>query len=270
MINRSAWDQYARERRSDDSAHMGFCWSQFPGVGPQEELFGGIAGKVFLEVGCGSGRQLALLVSKGANGIGIDVSPEQIERARSRWQRHSKGIQFIVGDASDISSYIAEASIDVAYSVFGAIGLSDPERTFRQIRTCLRPNGRLLFSIRHPRWDLATVGEDPFSSDYGSGPNPWGRRVVQFKISADESEPVVRYQYPVQVWERMVGSSGLVVDDVLELLAPLDEVLTFHPCLLPKSVRSLMAHTPTTLLMVSRVSSADLHSVSGRVNYDPD
>src|SRR4051812_1414901 len=53
--------------------------------GPNESVLGPVAGRRVLELGSGSGSNLAHLVTLGATGQGVDIAPARETAARERW-----------------------------------------------------------------------------------------------------------------------------------------------------------------------------------------
>jgi ubiquinone/menaquinone biosynthesis C-methylase UbiE len=71
------------------------------------------AGK-FLDFGCGVGRNTRALIKRFTSGIGIDVSPKMISRARQLAETDSARADYAVNYGDDLST-IPTASIDFLY-----------------------------------------------------------------------------------------------------------------------------------------------------------
>ncbi|AEH11017.1 MULTISPECIES: class I SAM-dependent methyltransferase [Protofrankia] len=117
-INTAVWEQHARARIAAGDldtrpAIHRFRWTRTGVNDPGAELFGDIRGKRVVELGCGTGDNLAYLVDRcGARGVGIDAAPSQIRRARARWPSP-------VFHCTDAARYLATCEpIDVCYSGF--------------------------------------------------------------------------------------------------------------------------------------------------------
>lgn len=70
---------------------------------PQTEIIrlaakGEIRGDV-LDVGCGTGENVLYLAGLGHKGLGIDLSPTAIEKARQKAESRRQEVRFVVGDA---------------------------------------------------------------------------------------------------------------------------------------------------------------------------
>lgn len=103
--NRAAWDRRARQRADTERAGPApvgtrIDWTQHPGHGPSAELLGELTGRRVVELGCGPGDTIAHLAARhDADATGVDASPAQIARARTRFG-HISGLRFTVNEAS--------------------------------------------------------------------------------------------------------------------------------------------------------------------------
>lgn len=112
------------------------------------EFIGNVSGKKILDVGCGNGWLSAKLCEQGASCIGVDKSPEFIEKAKSKFPQ----VDFKVLNGADMSEF-SDSSFDcvVMSMVLIAIGSqSEFQKVFLECRRVLKDNGTLVFSIIHP------------------------------------------------------------------------------------------------------------------------
>ncbi len=90
-MNAAIWERHARARIAAGDLHRPpghprFAWTRTGTDDPGPALLGDIAGRRVVELGCGTGDNLAHLVDHcGARGLGIDAAPSQIRRAQARW-----------------------------------------------------------------------------------------------------------------------------------------------------------------------------------------
>jgi len=105
------------------------------------------AGERVLDVGCGCGHttvEIARRVGPTGSVVGIDVSSRMLECARDR--ARSAGIANVRFDNADAQTHaFAGARFDVLFSRFGVMFFTDPTAAFANLRTALRPGGRLGF-----------------------------------------------------------------------------------------------------------------------------
>jgi SAM-dependent methyltransferase len=143
--NRQAWDAVS-DLFTDASALP--YWGPF-GVGDDLDLLPEIEDKVFLEMGCGSGRSLQYLLQNGARKVyGLDLSARQIEEAR-RCNR-----QAAEAGKADFFQALMEEKIDIepvdcVFSVYAIGWTVAPEKTFRHIYGYLKKGGRFIWSWEH-------------------------------------------------------------------------------------------------------------------------
>lgn len=98
-----------------------------------------------LDIGCGCGDTTMAIAARGATAIGIDVSRPMLDRARLR----APALSFIEADAA---THAFKTEHDAIVSRFGVMFFDNPDAAFRNMRTALRPGGRIVFACwRDPR-----------------------------------------------------------------------------------------------------------------------
>ncbi|MFO0679928.1 MAG: class I SAM-dependent methyltransferase [Polyangiaceae bacterium] len=102
-----------------------------------------------IDVGCGAGATSILLSESVPRGrvTGVDVSGPLVARARVRGASRSN-LAFTLADAQTFA--FEAASADVLFSRFGVMFFDDPVAAFANLRTALRPGGRLAFVCWRP------------------------------------------------------------------------------------------------------------------------
>ncbi len=95
-----------------------------------------------LDVACGSGNgAIAAARRAWGNTVGCDFVPALLERGRERADAERLGVEFVEADAQDLP--FADASFDVAMSIFGAMFAPDQERTAAELLRVVKPGGRI-------------------------------------------------------------------------------------------------------------------------------
>ncbi|MFF3995085.1 class I SAM-dependent methyltransferase [Streptomyces cyaneofuscatus] len=121
-------------------------WDWYQRRGPGDELLGDLAGRTVAELGAGAGHQAAYVASelKAVRVIAIDSSAAQHSRGRGLYEG-VLGLDLVHDDAA---AYLQDhpSSLDVAYSIFGALDFSDPQTLLPAAAVALRPGGTLVFS----------------------------------------------------------------------------------------------------------------------------
>lgn len=95
-----------------------------------------------LDVGTGTGGNVAIpAAQRGANVVGVDVTPELFEHARRRAADVGVEIQWIEGDAQQLP--FEDASFDRVISTFGAMFAPDHTRAAAELVRVCRSGGRV-------------------------------------------------------------------------------------------------------------------------------
>ena len=105
---------------------------------------GNVSGKTVLDYGCGNGENSLPLVARGARVIGLDVSADLLDLARTRLALH--GFQdrasFLAASAHDLP--LPDNSVDVVLGI-AILHHLDLALAAREIRRVLRPGGIAVF-----------------------------------------------------------------------------------------------------------------------------
>ncbi|QEV20110.1 class I SAM-dependent methyltransferase [Streptomyces alboniger] len=176
MTLAESWDQYAvgsKPRRATNTKGetSWLNWTQYPDHGPDESVLGPVAGRAVLELGSGSGNNLAHLVMLGAAGVGVDVAPAREGRAREQWG-HLSGLEFRTAEATAFLR-VTSRSFDVVLSIFGAVWFVDPLTLLPLIRSRMTTGGILAFSHLPPGSQAPRPGKAGMRHDHT--PEEWSR-----------------------------------------------------------------------------------------------
>ncbi|MBI1960155.1 MAG: class I SAM-dependent methyltransferase [Candidatus Rokubacteria bacterium] len=107
-----------------------------------------------LEVGVGSGLNLALYAPTVERVYGLDPSPELQRMARCRAERAGVPARFLIASAEAVP--LPDRSVDTVVSTWTLCSIPDPARALAEIKRVLRPGGRFIF-IEHGRSPDAPV-----------------------------------------------------------------------------------------------------------------
>ncbi len=97
-----------------------------------------------LDAACGTGRHAAHLVALGHEVVGIDLTPEMLERAAV----NVPGAEFRRGDLQALPA--AAAQFDVVVCGLALSHLADLQAGIAELARVLRPGGHLVISVLHP------------------------------------------------------------------------------------------------------------------------
>ncbi|TDJ25619.1 MAG: class I SAM-dependent methyltransferase, partial [Gammaproteobacteria bacterium] len=98
-------------------------------------------GERVLDVGCGCGTTSLVMADRGAITTGIDVSRPMLEHARTRAEGRSNP-EFVLADAA---LHEFNGDFDLLFSRFGVMFFVEPVAAFANLRSALRPGGRVCF-----------------------------------------------------------------------------------------------------------------------------
>ncbi len=97
------------------------------------------SGMKILDVGCGCGPTSLKLATTGAEVLGVDISQKMIDRAN----QNAEGVTGVSFKMADAAAEPYNADFDVVFSRFGVMFFDDPVAAFSNLRTALKPGGRL-------------------------------------------------------------------------------------------------------------------------------
>lgn len=98
------------------------------------------SGERFLDVACGTGGVALIAAREGAEVTGLDLSADQLGKARAAAEAEGLEIRFDEGDCEALP--YADARFDVAASAFGMIFAADHARAATELTRVCRPGAR--------------------------------------------------------------------------------------------------------------------------------
>lgn len=151
------YDSFARSYSTDNESNLFNGYYERPAM---IALAGDVHGRRVLDAGCGSGPLSEALRARGAIVAGFDSSAAMVELAR---ERLGEDADLKVADISRSLPFADGAFDDVVVSLVLHY-LQDWTAPLSELRRVLKPGGRLLLSVNHPR---ILESSDP-SADYFS------------------------------------------------------------------------------------------------------
>ncbi len=111
-----------------------------------------LRGKRVLEIGLGQGADSEQLIRRGAVWTGLDLTPEAVERVRTRMS--VKGLPFEdIRQGSALSMPFADSSFDLVYSHGVLHHIPDVRAAQSEIKRVLKPEGELV-AMLYAKWSL--------------------------------------------------------------------------------------------------------------------
>ncbi|MFC3687520.1 class I SAM-dependent methyltransferase [Aquipuribacter hungaricus] len=196
----------------------------------------GLLGQVVLEVGAGAAQGTRWLAAQGARAVALDLSGAMLAM-------RGGGTPAVVADACRVP--LADASVDVAFSAYGALPfVADAGAVLGEVARVLRPGGRFVASTSHPfRWALP---DDPGWDGLRVSMSYFDRRPY-VERTPDGALDYVEHHRTVGDWVRLVRDAGLVLEDLLEPEWPEETTVTWGGW---SPLRG--EYVPGTLVMVTR------------------
>jgi 2-polyprenyl-3-methyl-5-hydroxy-6-metoxy-1,4-benzoquinol methylase len=106
-------------------------------------LLGDIRGKTVVDLGCGKGENLVPLSQRGANVIGLDLSPELIELARKRVA--TAGVNADVRVGSAYATGLPDESVDIVFCI-ALVHHLNIQQVCNEMRRILKKTGFIVIS----------------------------------------------------------------------------------------------------------------------------
>lgn len=220
--NRAFWDADADDYQAAHAADLAPDQARAWGVWriPESDVhaLGPVAGRDVLEYGCGAAQWSIALAHDGARPVGLDQSVAQLRHARRL--QHEQRMSFPLVAATATATPFAAESFDVVFCDHGAMSFCDPEATIPEVARLVRPGGRFVFNkttaLVYLTFDWARDRQDVrLQHDY------FGMRVF------DSGEGTVDFELPYGDMVRLVRRHGFVLEDLVELRAPVDATTTY-------------------------------------------
>ena len=216
-INKRGWDRLIKSNKP-------FSNIVLPKYGPflkrnEEELrlMDEIVGAKVLDLGCGAGDSLEYLYENGAKEIwGVDISNEQIERAKKRFP-YNKGHFFNSPMEEEIP--IPNNYFDYIISICSIGYTSDIKKTFQNVYKYLNDTGAFIVSWTHPVYNCLGMDNDKvlFNKSYFD-------ESAKIITKGPDKIYLVQKNLMISTIINTAISSGLYVDKLLEETVKIDDV----------------------------------------------
>ncbi len=204
-------------------------------------VVGRVRGMRVLDLACGNGYLTRRFARDGASvAVGIDLSPRSVDHARRRERARPSGARFLERNATHLEG-LTNGSFDLVVANMALLDIPDAEGAIREVARVLAPEGRFVFSVSHPCFDLdersGWIVERVREPD-GHWHDVIWRKVrnyreersvqVPWKISETETAFTVSYHRTLATYSRLLRDCGFAITR-LEEPAPRPEAVRTSP-----------------------------------------
>lgn len=170
-----------------------------------------LAGARVVELGCGTGRNVAKIIAAGASSyIGIDQSPKMLEKARVK---HPE-LSFITGDILQTLP-IENASVDFILVALVFEHLNSLKPTLSEISRILKPQGQLrileLHSSLHNQGTKAHFKQDDCEitiPSFSHDALEWSREIVNAQLTVVSIDSLIVDQQAIDRCRKLAKHQG--------------------------------------------------------------
>lgn len=216
MLAKKGWDVISKSYQQKSKISLEDV--HYGPISPGESelnLLGNVRGKDVLEIGCGGGQNVIVLVKWGARSVGLDISEEQIKYARRLAKKENIDISFYIGSMEDLSMF-QEERFDIVLSSFGIGYVENLTKTFKEVFRVLRKGGLFVFADVHP---IANRGRAIL---YGKR-KIWGisnyfdrrKRLWTWRVEGKRAK-FQGYHRTIQDYFDLLLTAGFVIEKILE------------------------------------------------------
>jgi len=116
-------------------------------------LLGSVRGQLVLDLACGEGYNTRKLAKKGAVVTGVDFSEKLIDLARTEEAKDRLNIDYRWSDAARLKEFSA-GYFDLVTCFMAMQDIENCEKAISEVHRVLKANGRFVFSIPHPCFEM--------------------------------------------------------------------------------------------------------------------
>ncbi|GLC30133.1 class I SAM-dependent methyltransferase [Clostridium omnivorum] len=172
-------------------------------------LFGDVAGKKFLDIGCGNGESLKYHGNnKAAELWGIDISQNQLEKAAKCLSESGYAAKLICGAMED-EHKLPTDYFDYVYSIYAIGWTTDLQGTFNRVASYLKKDGIFIFSWSHPIHMCVAFEEDKafFKNTYFD--ETWSQRDL-------DGKNILLCSRKISTYVNALAKAGFVIEQLVE------------------------------------------------------
>jgi len=149
-----------------------------------------------LDAGCGTGEHALLAAARGADAMGVDISPRAIAKARDKAAERGLPARFEVTDVLSLGQLGMTFDTVIDSGVFHVFDDEDRARYVASLASVLRSGGHcylMCFSDRQPgEWGPRRVRQDELRAAFSDGWDIASIEADTFEVNPGMPAPAVR------------------------------------------------------------------------------
>lgn len=174
-------------------------------------------GGLLLDVGCGSGDLFYLAQNNNYEYFGLDVSPDMIDLAKSKYPKGS----YLISDSTTFSKdYDIKFDVIIMNMLFPAFSKRESiEQTINEARKVINYNGTLIIGLPHPCFDqymqAGLLGKKGVETDF-QGYFKNGNKFLIYKEMESGTMIYEDYHWTMEDYFPSITRSGFVLTEIDE------------------------------------------------------
>ena len=174
-------------------------------------MLGDVADNAVLDLACGEGFYTRALAQRGAHPVvGVDISAEMIELARTSERARPAGIEYHCADVAEMPQLGTFDTVTAAYLLHYAPDIESLRAMCERIVAHLRPGGRFVAINENPDQSFA---QHAGYTQYGfnksaAGPQQDGTQMMYAMLSGRRMIRFDVYYYARQTYEAILRDAG--------------------------------------------------------------
>jgi len=214
--NRALWSVYGRDQEEWGRAQWAtddICWGIFRVARERRQRAARAVRDRRDRARLWNGLLLVLVGQAGARVVGVDVNPDQLERARGFQREFELEFPLIEANAEDVE--LPDGSFDLAVSEYGASTWCDPYKWVPEAKRLLRPGGLLVF-LRNSTLLVLCSDAKGVVQERLERPQPGLYRIDWVDDEGEGTE----FQLSHGHWVDLLHGNGFAIERLVELYAP--------------------------------------------------
>ncbi len=172
-------------------------------------LFGDVAGKTMLEIGCGSGHSLKYHADRNAGELwGLDISQKQLENAE-RFLTQSSYFPKLICSPMEDECGIPKDYFDIVYSIYAIGWATSLENIFHKIASYLKKDGIFIFSWKHPLHGCVIVDEKQLIFNKSYFDEEWYTQIV-------DGTEIMLPNRKISTYVNALADTGFIIEKMIE------------------------------------------------------